>query len=457
MKATDLTNGRPLKLIFLYSLPIILGNIFQTFYSAADTAIVGRFAGLERLAAVGATGSLSFFIFGFLYGLTGGFSITIAQRRGAQDWEGLRKAEAHAVMLTAALVVLVTAVSVPLTRPMLGLMNTPEDIMDHAVSYLSVIFAGTVFSATYNLAASILRAVGDSRTPLYFLIFSSLLNIGLDILFIVPLHMDVAGAAIATILSQGVSGLLCVVYAFRRYPELRLRKEDFRLDGRMIGDMLRLGLPMALQSSITAAGMIILQSALNGFGSTYVAGYTAANKVESFVTMPGFALSTTMANFAGQNIGARKYGRVRAGVRCGCWIILVWSTVSALFCALLGMPVMSLFVTGEPEAVKATLEAGQIFLTILAWFFLPFNALFIFRSTLQGVGKSIYTLVGGIIELVMRVLVAFFLPGLLGFAGVCLAGPAAWIGADIVLIIAYFYEIRKFPKEDLQEPDLVKA
>ncbi|MBO4406377.1 MAG: MATE family efflux transporter [Clostridia bacterium] len=452
MKATDLTNGRPLKLIFLYSLPIIVGNIFQTFYSAADTAIVGRFAGLERLAAVGATGSLSFFIFGFLYGLTGGFSITIAQRRGAKDWDGLRKAEAHAVMLTAALVLLVTAISVPLARPMLRLMNTPEDIMSLSVSYLSIIFAGTVFSATYNLTASILRAVGDSRTPLYFLIFSSLLNSGLDIHFIVPLKMDVAGAAIATILSQGVSGFLCVIYAFRRYPELRLRKSDFRIDRGMISTMLRLGLPMALQSSITAAGMIILQSALNGFGSTTVAGYTAANKVESFVTMPGFALSTSMANFAGQNVGAKKYGRVRTGVRCGCWIILVWATISSLFCLYLAMPVMRLFVTGDPVSVWKTLEAGQTFLTILAWFFLPFNALFIFRSTLQGIGKSIYTLIGGIIEMVMRVAVAFLLPGVLGFAGVCLAGPAAWIGADIVLIIAYFHEIRKFPKEDQPDP-----
>ncbi len=393
VKATDLTNGNPLKLIFLYSLPIILGNIFQTFYSAADT-----------------------------------------------------------VMLTAGLVILVTAVSIPLARPMLRLMNTPEDIMSLSVSYLSIIFAGTAFSATYNLVASILRAVGDSRTPLYFLIFSSLLNIGLDILFIVPLQMDVAGAAIATILSQGVSGLLCVVYAFKRYPELRLRKSDFRLDRKLIGAMLRLGLPMALQSSITAAGMIILQSALNGFGSTTVAGYTAANKVESFVTMPGFALSTAMANFAGQNFGAKKYGRVRAGIRCGCGIILVWSTVSAIFCLFLAMPVMRLFVTGDPVSVWKTLQAGQTFLTILAWFFLPFNALFIFRSTLQGIGKSIYTLIGGTIEMVMRVAVAFFLPGVLGFAGVCLAGPAAWIGADIVLIIAYFREIRKFPKEDQPEP-----
>lgn len=446
LKATDLTKGSPLKLILFYTIPLVLGNIFQTLYNAADTAIVGRFAGLEKLAAVGVTGSLSFFIFGFLYGLTGGFSIIIAQRRGAGDWVGLRRALAHSIMLTAVLVAAVTLIAVPLTRPMLALMNTPEDILDSAASYLVIIFWGTAFSAVYNLAASTLRAIGDSRSPLLFLIISSILNIILDIVFIVPLKMDVMGAALATIISQGVSGVLCVVFAWRNFPELRLSASDFKPDWPLFGEMFRLGLPMALQSSITAAGMIILQVALNGFGSATIAGYTAAGKVESFVSMPGFALSTTMATFAGQNVGAGQYRRVRQGVQCGCMLALIWSVISSLFCGLLGVPVLKLFVTGDAAALAETLNAGRIYLNVLACFFIPFNALFIFRSTLQGIGKSIYTLVGGTIELVMRVLVAFVMPGLLGFLGVCFAGPAAWIGADIPLIIAYFYEMKKFDK-----------
>ena len=444
LKATDLTKGNITKLILLYTLPLVLGNIFQTFYNAADTAIVGRFAGLEKLAAVGVTGSLSFFIFGFMYGLTGGFSIIIAQRRGAGDWPGLRKALAHSIMLGAVLTILVTVITFPLTRPMLILMDTPEDILDYAVSYLAIIFGGTVFTAVYNLAAGTLRAIGDSTSPLIFLIISSILNIILDVVFIVPLHMDVAGAAIATIIAQGVSGVLCVWYAWKRYPELHMTKEDFKIDWSLFGQMFKLGLPMALQSSITAAGMIVLQVALNGFGSATIAGYTAAGKVESFVSMPGFALSTTMANFAGQNVGAEKYSRVRKGVRSGCLIALIWSFISSAFCAFLGVPVMKLFVTGEASMLAESLEAGRIYLVVLSFFFIPFNALFIFRSTLQGIGKSIYTLIGGILEMIMRVLVAFIMPGLLGFMGVCFAGPAAWVGADIPLIIAYFYEMKKF-------------
>ncbi|MBR4866367.1 MAG: MATE family efflux transporter [Clostridia bacterium] len=445
-RSVDLTQGRPMRLILLYTLPIMLGNIVQTLYNTADAAIVGRFAGLEKLAAVGTTGSLSFFIFGFLYGLTGGFSILVAQRKGARDEEGLKKAVAHSIVLTAILVAAVTAIAVPLTKPILAMINTPADILDDATSYLAIIFAGTVFSATYNLMASILRSIGDSKTPLYFLIISCVLNVILDVVFIVPLKMDVAGAALATIISQGISGLLCIAYAAKRFPELRLQKHHFKLERYYFKEMFRLGLPMALQSSITAAGMIILQAALNGFGANTIAGYTAAMKVENIVAMPGFALSTTMANFAGQNTGAGRFDRVRKGVNCGLLLILIWSTFSSLFCVFAGSPIMSFFVTGDPVAVAESLEAGQIFLNILAWFFLPFNALFVYRSTLQGIGKSIYTLVGGTIEMVMRVAVSFLLPGLIGFAGVCFAGPAAWVGADIVLIIAYYYEMKKAKK-----------
>ena len=445
MKTIDLTEGPPLGRMLRFCVPVVAGNVFQMLYGAADAAAVGRLAGLDRLAAVGATGALSFLVLGFLFGLTGGFSVVVSQRRGARDEAGVRRAAAHGAMLSAALVAPVTALAVPLTRPLLRLMGTPEDILGHATTYLAIIFAGTAFTALYNLVSGVLRAVGDSRTPLWFLVGSSLLNVALDVLFIGPLRMDVAGAALATVAATAASGVLCVAYAFRRHPELRLRRADFRPDARLAVRMLRLGLPMALQTSVTAVGMVAVQTAINGFGSACVAGWTAASKVECLVIMPSFAIATTMSTFAGQNAGAGKWRRVREGVRCGLGIVLAWTAVATTFLVLLGTASMRMFVAGEPDAVASTLAAGRTYLLFVAAFFLPGNALFVLRGALEGIGRTVYTLAGGLAELAARLLVVAFLPSLLGWAGVCAAPAAAWTAASTLLALAWLRERRRFP------------
>lgn len=439
----DLTVGNPLKLIFFYSLPIFFGSVFQNIYSVVDSVVVGRFAGADKLAAVGATGSLGFFILGFVFGLTGGFTVMIAQRYGAKDDAGVRKAVGNSIILSAVMVCIITLLSMILAKPLLIMMGTPDDIINNAHLYIMIIFGGTVFNVIYNMISSILRAMGDSKTPLYFLILASFINVGLDLFFVINLGWGVAGVAIATVISQAISGILCVIYAVKNYPVLRLSREDLKYDRKLCGDMLKMGFPMALQSSITAAGMLIMQGAINSFGSVAVASYTAAGKVEGIVAMFAFSLSPTMANYAGQNYGAKKYDRISKGFKAGVTLIVGYAIFAAAVCVFGGEIFMGAFVSKSDPNRAEMLRLGMIYLRIYACFLLPFNALFILRSTLQGIGKSIYTLVGGIMEFVMRTAISFTLPALIGFAGICLAGPAAWVGADIPLIIAFIYEMKK--------------
>jgi len=318
--------------------------------------------------------------------------------------------------------------------------------MDDAVLYISIVFGGYACTMLYNVMASLLRALGDTRTPLMFLILSSVLNIALDLLFVVAFQWGVAGVAIATLIAQLVSGVLCVIYASRKYEVFRLKKSDLKPDGTILKDMLRLGVPMALQSSLTAVGMVVMQASINGFGSNVVASYTAAHKVESLVSMLAFTLGTTTATFVGQNYGARQYDRMFHGVRLTVTLATIYAVISAILCFAAGRQILSIFVdTASPEATEI-LDAGMTYLRTFACFLWPYNALMVFRSALQGMGRSIYTLVGGTMECVMRIVVSLTLPAVLGYLGCCLAGPAAWVGAMIPLLIAYFYEKRKVTK-----------
>lgn len=452
----DLTQGKPLKLIFLYTIPVFLGSIFQQFYSMVDTAVVGRFVSIDALAAVGASGSLMFFILGFVFGLTSGFSVLVAQRVGAKDEEGLRKVLANTILLCIMITVLFTGLSIALVRPLLHLISTPENIFEQTLLYIVIIFAGTPFSMLYNMVASTLRAMGDSKTPLYFLILSSFLNIVLDLVLILVFKMGVAGAALATILSQAIAGFASLRYALNHYEVMRLKRSELRADWPLIWTMLKLGIPMALQSSITAFGMMVMQGALNALGSLSIAAYTAATKVEQLVCMFTGSLSVTMATYAGQNLGAKDIGRIRRGTRDGLILGFLSAGVSSVLCLFAGRFAMGLFVDmNAPQAVEM-LDTGMIYLRIYAIFTIPFNILFLFRSILQGIGKSIYTLLGGIMEMVMRVLVSYTLPALIGFMGICLAGPAAWVGADIPLVIAFIYEMHKLNKQYKVVPPALK-
>lgn len=440
----DMTKGEPFKLILWFSIPLLLGNIFQQLYSMVDTIIVGKILGTQALAAVGTTGPLNFLVLGFASGITSGFAVLVAQRFGAGDERGMKKAVAAAAKLAVGFTVVLTLASTIGTKALLHMINTPEDIFQGAYEYIVVIFGGMFTMMLYNSLACILRALGDSKTPLYFLIISSVLNIILDLTFIINFHMGVAGAAWATVVSQGVSGVLCFIYMMKKYPVMHLKKEDFKAEGWMYKKHLFIGLPMAFQFSITAIGTVILQGALNLFGSTTIAAYTAACKVEQLVTQPAGTFGVTMANYSGQNLGADRVDRIKEGVTKCTILTLFFAVLASLILFVFGEPLTRLFIDGnQPEVV----ETSMVYLRICAVFFPFLNMIFVYRNMLQGVGKSFMPLMAGVFELIARAVVSFTLPGIIGFTGICLAGPIAWVAAAVPLGIVYFIEIKKMMKD----------
>ena len=436
----DMTTGNPMKLILFFSIPLLIGNIFQQFYSMVDTIIVGRFLGVKALAAVGSTGSLSFLIIGFVIGLAAGFSVLVSQKFGANDEEGVRKAVASGIVLAAIMTVIVTIVSLLAAKPLLRLMNTPSDIIEEATAYIIVIFAGTIATMLYNLIAGILRALGDSKTPLYFLIVSSILNVILDFAFIVWFKMGVAGAAYATIISQGISGLLCLVYTAKKFPMLRLRKTDWNFEKEYTRRHLQIGIPMALQFSITAIGVIILQSAVNGFGSTVVAAHTAASKVEQLVMQPSVTLGVTMATYTAQNLGAGNIPRIKEGVKQCTILSIILGITAAVVLMLFGEAFIKMFIT---EGDTAVIGYAKQYINTVVLFFIPLGLIFIYRNTLQGMGDTFIPMMAGAAELIARTIVAFTLPLVIGYIGICLASPIAWIAAAVPLGITYFKKMNK--------------
>ena len=439
----DMTKGNPVKLILLFSIPLLIGNVFQQFYSMVDTIIVGRFVGVDALAAVGATGSMVFLVNGFATGLTSGFAVLVSQKFGAKDENGLRKAVASAVTLTVISVIVVTLVSLIGAKPLLKLMNTPENIMGDAYTYIKIIYGGVVATVAYNLIASILRALGDSKTPLYFLIVSSVLNVILDLVFIINFKMGVAGAAYATIISQGVSAILCLIYTYKKFIILRLKKEDFNVKRKYYHKHLKIGIPMALQFSITSIGIMTVQAALNVFGSIVIASYTAASKALQLVMQPAITFGVTMATYCGQNLGAKEYGRIKEGVKECTKISIITSIIAGAVLIFLGKYFVMMFIS-NPDA--EILKYAQQVLDISAIFFIPLGLIFIYRNALQGIGDSFVPMMAGVYELVARAIVAFTLPKYLEFMGICLADPVAWLAAAIPLGITYFRRIRSLLK-----------
>lgn len=440
---SDMTTGSPTKHILFFSIPILIGNVFQQLYNMVDTIIVGKCINTKALAAVGLTGPLSFLVLGFMIGITSGFGVIVAQYFGAKDEKSLRNSIATSIVLCTIITVILTTLALLFTSSLLNIMNTPDDVYEDAKTYIAIIFMGIACSMLYNMVACVLRALGDSKTPLYFLILSSVLNIILDLGFILLFNMGVAGAALATIISQGVSGILSLLYAKQKYKILTLHREDFSITTAAIRKHLALGLPMALQFSITAIGVIILQSALNLFGSIKIAAFTAASKVEQIVSSPAGTFGASVATYTGQNHGAHNYKRIRSGVRSSLILTLICSVIASMIVFFLGESLTGLFVQGsQPEVI----ESAQLYLNMLAIFFPFLNILFIYRNVLQGVGRSFVPLLAGVAELIMRALVAFTLPSRIGFLGVCLASPIAWVGACIPLIPTYYILIHQLNK-----------
>lgn len=434
----DMTTGNPVKLILTFSIPLLIGNVFQQFYSMADTIIVGKFLGVNALAAVGSTGAMAFLVNGFVIGLTGGFAVLVAQRFGANDEEGVKKAFASSLILSIIMTIIVTFISMISARPLLELMNTPADIINDSLSYIIIIYAGNVAIIFYNMLSSILRALGDSKTPLYFLIIASILNVVLDIVFIFNFSMGVAGAAYATIISQSISAILCAIYIVKKFPILKLKKHHWKLRKNYVQKQLRIGVPMALQFSITAAGAMVLQGALNNFGSKIIASYTAASKVQQLVMQPAVTFGVAMATYSGQNLGAGRIDRIKEGVKKCTIISIIVSIVSTIVVISFGGAFTKLFIDGNDLEV---ISYARHYLNTVSIFYIPLGLIFIYRNTLQGIGDSFVPMMAGVAEMIARTVVAFTLPGLIDFTGIALADPAAWFAAAIPLGITYFKRI----------------
>ncbi len=441
-RTKDLTEGSVTKLILLFALPIIAGNLFQQMYNLVDTLVIGRIEGVTALAAVSSAGWLDWAVLSIAMGLAQGFAIMIAQRFGAQDHSGLKLAAGQSIMLSVAVIALLEIISQVLLVPILHLLNTPEDTFQLTTIYLRIIFGGIPMVMGFNLFSGFLRSVGDSRTPLIAMICAAATNILLDILFVAKFHWGVAGVAVATILGQSLAFAICLSTSMK-LPMMHLSWQDVKPDREEIGRLLVLGLPIAFQNLIIAIGGLVLQGVVNAEGFIFMAGYSAASKLQGLVEVAGNSLGSAVGTFAGQNLGAGKLDRVRKGLRRSAQIGVALAAFVAAIVLLWGKPLLGFFVQDEPEIVEQVLRFGYNFLAVMGCGLFSLYLLFVYRSTLQGLGDTMIPMVSGVVELAMRVLSAMILPGLMGEWGIYLAEVFAWIGAAILLICGYYHRMHK--------------
>lgn len=442
--AKDLTVGSPMKLILGFAFPMFLGLLFQQFYSLVDTMIVGKYLGVDPFAGVGSTGSLNFIVIGFCMGLCSGFSVPISQSFGAKDFPLLRKMVTNSVWLCTFFSVVITTLMLLFCRPVLTWMNTPENIFEYAYIYIFIIFAGIPCTILYNMTAAILRALGDSKSPIIFLAISSAINIGLDLLLIIVFRMGVDGAALATVVSQGVSGVISIIYIKKKFDILAMEKGDWKLERHLAGKLTGVGIPMGLQYSITGIGSVILQTAVNGLGSIYVASMTAGSKINIFLACPFDALGQTMAPYAGQNIGARKLDRVGKGLRAACIIGFIVSGLMVIVVKLFGDQLTMLFLDEKDPVI---MQNSTQFLIIVSAFYCLLTLVNTVRFTIQGMGFSSLAIIAGVMEMIARGIAGMLLVPAFGYLGACYSSPLAWLFADAFLIPAFFLCKRKVARQ----------
>lgn len=440
-----MTTGSPARLIMQFMIPMFLGNIFQQFYNIADSIIAGQFLGVRALAAIGSTGSLMFFVTGWLNGLSSGFAILVAQWFGAKEYERMRHYVAMSIYLSIGCALLMTVGLGLANEPILRLMNYSDEIMPDVKAYMGIIYAGLIVTAAYNSLAAFLRALGDSKSPLYFLIISAAINVALDIAFIIYGGMGVEGCAYATVIAQGISAILCFFYIVKKFPILHLKKENFKISLPDCGRLMALGVPMALQFSITAIGTIIVQGAVNVYGETFMAGFSAAGKLQNVICTVYISFGATIATYVGQNWGAGNKERVRQGVRCTQIMILVYSAIAMALVFFFSKYMTWLFISpSETEVVNVSV----LYFHTVFWCYPFLGSIFLYRNTLQGLGYGLVPMLGGVFELVARTAIVVLVAGRTSFAGVCLADPAAWLSALIPLIPYYIYVTRKWKKDE---------
>ena len=437
----SMTEGNPLKLILLFMLPILLGNIFHQIYILSDLLILGHYLGIHALAVAGAMTPIFIMAIMTSLGFTNGLSIITAQRFGANDIKNVRKSFAIGIVLSCLFALCVFLFRIFKMELILKLMNVPEDIFIDSDRFMTTLSYGIVAIVFYNFLAGILRSLGDSKTPLYYLIFSSVLNIIINITLIVKFNQDVTGVAFGTCIAQFISAILCLSYMLIKYPMLRLRKEDFSFDFKYLLEHLKIAVPMTVQFSIIGLGVITVQSVCNQFGTGTIAAFSAATRIEQLTTMPLLSLGHALTTYVAQNFGARLLRRIRQGV-LQCFILASGtSIVLALIAFIYGKNMVSLFLNNPSEEI---LSQSTTYIQITTLFYIFLAQIFIFRQALQGMGRAIIPLISGIIEPVMRWFTAFSLAAYMGYKGICYAGPIAWVSAAIFVMISYFIVIKEF-------------
>lgn len=441
--ARDMTSGSPAKLILGFFIPMVFGLLFQQLYNMVDTIIVGKYLGVQALASVGSTGSINFMIIGFCMGVCNGFAIPVAQKFGEKNYSLLRRFAANGAWLSIFFSITMTLIVCILCRHILVWMNTPEDIIDGAYAYIFVIFLGIPATYLYNMVSGIIRSLGDSRTPLVFLVMSSLLNVALDLFFIIVMKLGVAGAAWATVVAQAVSGICCLVFMAKRFEILRMTKEEAAPDKGIMVTLCNMGIPMGLQYSITAIGSIIVQVAVNGLGSMAVAAVTAGSKISMFFCCPFDALGSTMATYGGQNIGAKRLDRIGEGLKAAVLMGSVYSVAALAVLVFFGDRISLLFLDADQVEI---LGQVQQFLVVNAAFYFPLVLVNTVRFLIQGMGYSKLAVLAGVCEMVARSVAGFCLVPFFGYLAVCFASPLAWIAADVFLVWSYLAIMKKLKK-----------
>lgn len=449
----NMTEGKPVSLIISFALPLMVGNIFQQLYTVVDTMVVGKALGVGALAALGAADWLNWLMLGIIQGLTQGFAILMAQEFGAGRTERLREVIGHSTLLSGISALFLLLSGQLFARPVLLLLQTPQEILGNTLLYLRIMFLGVPIVMTYNLLASILRALGDGQTPLHAMIVAAFVNIGLDLLFVLVFHWGIAGAAAATLIAQIISGLYCF-HHIRKIEILNLTRSHFRLHAKLSGKLLLLGAPMAFQNAIIAVGGMIVQFVVNGFGVIFIAGFTATNKLYGVLEVAATSYGYSMVTYAGQNLGAGKVNRIRQGMRSAIVVAILTSLIITAAMLLFGKIILGWFISGTPQETEQALKIAYFYLSIMSTFLPVLYILHVTRSAIQGMGNTLLPMVSGIAEFIMRTLTAIFLPKMVGETGIFFAEIMAWIGADVILISSYFLTIRKISENYLQKNEI---
>ena len=442
----SLTQGKPMPMIVKFVVPLFIGNVFQQLYNMVDTIIVGHYVGTNALAAVGSTGTIMFLVMGLALGMTTGFTVITAQKFGAEDYEGVKRSVANGFILAVITILILTFLSVTFMHPLLHFMNTPEDIYEDAYSYIITICYGSFALVFYNLFSAYCRAMGNSKVPLFFLVFSAILNVILDLVFIINFKLGVMGAALATDVAQGFSAVLCLLYILKNFKVLVPRKEHWYLSWHMSSKQLTVAVPMALQFGITASGTMIMQTAINLFGSTAVAAFTASSKLCNLVTQGFPSIGQTMATYVGQNYGKGDFNRIREGVKAAMKLVVGYALVSAALMIIFLRPALNLFFDSGVN-IDEMLIWARPYIYYAGACFIPLGMIFIFRNTMQGCGRGLLPLMGGITEFIARMVAAVIAMQIMSYHLAVACDPLAWIAAGIYTFTAYHFMMKSIEKK----------